>query len=217
MSDKTTEMVFILDKSGSMCGLEKDVIGGFNAMIEEQKAKEGKAFVSTVLFSGHSQVVHDRKSLDEIKPMTREDYMPHGATALLDAIGDAIKHIGNIHKYARKEDVPARTVFIITTDGYENASRRYNSDQIKALIRNQEEKYGWEFLFVADNIDAVETAETMGIRRERAANYSAQEDTVELFSALSETISEYRERGEIRKGWATVERDNSREKKDKSK
>ena len=143
LREGVTELVFILDKSGSMSGMEKDTIGGFNAMIEKQKVLDGKVYVSTVLFANSSQVLHDRKSLEEIEPLTEKDYQVGGCTALLDAIGRAIKHIRNIHKYARKEDVPTRTLFVITTDGMENASREYHSKQIKDMIRKQEEKYGY--------------------------------------------------------------------------
>lgn len=187
-----TELVFILDKSGSMSGMEKDTIGGFNAMIENQKALDGKVYVSTVLFSNFSEVLHDRKSLEEIAPLTEKEYQVGGCTALLDAIGGAIKHIGNIHKYARKEDVPIRTLFVITTDGMENASREYNSKQIKDMIRRQEVKYGWEFLFLAANIDAVETADSIGIRKEHAVNYVVEEDTVEMFEEVGDTIRMFR-------------------------
>ena len=192
MKNNVTEIVFILDKSGSMSGMEKDTIGGFNSMIEKQKDVEGKAFVSTVLFSNSSTVLHDRKPLEEIKPLTQEDYRAFGGTALLDAIGDAIKHIGNIHKYARKEDVPERTMFVITTDGEENASRKYTAQQIKDMISRQQEKYGWEFMFLAANIDAVETAETLGIREDRAVNYSVDQDTQALYEEVGATIRECR-------------------------
>ena len=196
-----TELVFILDKSGSMASLVGDTIGGFNTMIEKQKEKEGKVYVSTILFSNSSEILHDRKNLEEIEPLTREDYQPSGCTALLDAIGGAIKHIGKIHKYARKEDVPKHTMFVITTDGMENASKEYSSRQIKEMIRRQEKKYGWEFLFVAANIDAVETAENIGIRRERAANYSAERDTTRMYSLMADTIDEYRDTGRVMKEW----------------
>jgi len=192
VKNEVTELVFILDKSGSMEGMEKDTVGGFNAMIEKQKATEGKVYVSTVLFSNHSQVLHDRKSLEEIQPLTVADYEVGGCTALLDAIGGAIKHIANVHKYAREEDVPARTLFVITTDGMENASRRYSSRKIKEMIRKQEEEFGWEFLFLAANIDAVETAKSIGIKKERAVNYSVEEETGEMFEVLSDTICSYR-------------------------
>lgn len=198
MKNNVTELVFILDKSGSMAGMEKDTIGGFNAMIEKQKELEGEVYVSTILFSNFSQVLHDRKRLEEIAPLTEKDYRVGGCTALLDAIGGAIKHIGNIHKYARKEDVPARTLFVITTDGMENASREYHSKQIKDMILRQEEKYGWEFLFLAANIDAVETAGSIGIRKERAVNYVVEEDTVEMYEELSDNICAFRRETTVR-------------------
>jgi len=126
----TTELVFILDRSGSMSGLEKDTVGGFNSMISKQKTEDGEALVSTVLFDNKSVVIHDRLPLDDVPPMTEKEYFTRGCTALLDALGDAIHHIGNIHKYARREDVPEKTLFVITTDGFENASRRYDYDAI---------------------------------------------------------------------------------------
>ena len=171
MKKNLTEMVFILDRSGSMSGLEADTIGGFNSMIERQKKEEGEALVSTVLFSNDSRVIHDRVSLKEIEPMTGKQYFVGGCTALIDAIGGAIHHIGNVHKYAREEDRPEHTIFIITTDGMENASRRYTSDEVKAMVRRQKENYGWEFLFLGANIDAVETAARFGIAEDRAVNF----------------------------------------------
>ena len=154
-----TELVFILDRSGSMSGLERDTIGGFNSMIEKQKREEGEAVVSTVLFDSDSVVIHDRLPLSKVPCMTENECFTRGCTALLDALGGAIHHIGNVHKYARSEDVPEHTMFIITTDGMENASHTYSSQKVKEMIRRQEKKYGWEFIFVAANIDAVETAE----------------------------------------------------------
>jgi uncharacterized protein YegL len=171
MKKNLTEMVFILDKSGSMSGLEADTIGGFNSMIERQKKEEGEALVSTVLFSNESRVIHDRVDLGKIEPMTDRQYRVGGCTALIDAIGGAVHHIGNVHKYAREEDRPEHTIFIITTDGMENASHRYTSDQVKAMVKHQQEKYGWEFLFLGANIDAVETAARYGIAEDRAANF----------------------------------------------
>ena len=156
MKNGITELVFILDRSGSMAGLEGDTIGGFNAMLEQQKEQPGKCWVSTVLFDHESFVLHDRVPLEQVEPMTRGDYRVRGSTALLDAVGGAIRHIGNIHKYARPEDVPENTLFIITTDGMENASRHYESDTVRQMIRRQKELYGWEFIFLAANIDAVE-------------------------------------------------------------
>ena len=185
-----TEMVFILDRSGSMHGMEADTIGGFNATIEKQRKEEGRAYVSTLLFANTSAVLHDRVTLENIRPMTEEDYQVGGCTALFDAIGDAIHHIGNIHKYARPEDVPEHTVFVIMTDGMENASRRHTSNVIKNMIKQRTEEYGWEFIFLAANIDAVETAASIGIRRERAANYSQSRKGYERgYYAMSEAIS----------------------------
>ena len=193
MKNNITELVFILDRSGSMAGFEADTIGGFNATIEKQKKQDGKVYVSTVLFDNESKVIHDRVDISEIKPMTGEEYQVGGCTALLDAIGGAIHHIGNVHKYARAEDVPEHTIFIITTDGMENASYRYSSREIKEKIQRQTEKYGWEFIFLAANIDAVETAERIGIRRERAANYRQTKKGVEKsYFAMSEAITAVR-------------------------
>ena len=193
MKNNITELVFILDRSGSMAGFEADTIGGFNATIEKQKKQDGKVYVSTVLFDNESKVIHDRVDISEIKPMTCEEYQVGGCTALLDAIGGAIHHIGNVHKYARPEDVPEHTIFIITTDGMENASYRYSSREIKEKIQRQTEKYGWEFIFLAANIDAVETAERIGIRRERAANYRQTKKGVEKsYFAMSEAITAVR-------------------------
>lgn len=200
--NNVTELVFILDRSGSMSGLESDTIGGFNAMINKQKKEEGEAYVSTVLFDNTSQVLHDRVKLADVPLMTDKDYMVHGCTALLDAIGGAINHIGNIHKYARPEDVPAHTMFVITTDGQENASHRYNSDTVKAMIERQKAKYGWEFLFIGANIDAVETAAQFGISRNRAVNYHADsEGTQVLYETLSEPIRAMRSGEKISEAW----------------
>ena len=193
MKNGITELVFILDRSGSMAGLERDTIGGFNAMIERQKKLDGKVLVSTVLFDSDVEVLHDRKDLREIGAMTEREYSVGGCTALLDAIGGAIHHIGNVHKYARPEDVPEKTMFIITTDGMENASHSYSSGEIKEKIKRQTEKYGWEFIFLAANIDAVETAENIGIRRERAANYRQTKEGVgRSYYAMSEAITAVR-------------------------
>ncbi len=200
---ETTEMVFILDRSGSMAGLETDTIGGFNAMIEKQKKQPGKAYVSTVLFDTSTTVLHDRAELTTVKPMTADDYFAGGCTALLDAIGGAINHIGNIHKYARQEDVPAHTVFVITTDGMENASRRYNISDIKRMIERQKSKYGWEFLFIGANIDAVDTAESFGIGQSRAVNYHAdKKGTKVVYDAISAPLTAMRSTGRIDDNWS---------------
>ena len=189
MRKNLTELVFILDRSGSMCGLEADTIGGFNSMIEKQKREPGEALVSTVLFDHESTVLHDRVPLGCVTPMTARDYSVRGSTALLDAIGGAIHHIGNVHKYARPEDVPEHTLFVITTDGMENASHRYDADMVKHMIERQKTKYKWEFLFLGANIDAVETAGHFGIDADRAVNYhSDSEGTALNYEVLSETI-----------------------------
>ena len=168
-----TELVFILDRSGSMAGLESDTIGGFNSMIKKQQTQtEGNALVSTILFDHESIVLHDRIPLAEVKAMTEKDYEVRGTTALLDAVGDSIKHIRNIHKYAREEDRPQKTLFVITTDGMENASYKFNYRDIKKLISKQKEQ-GWEFIFLGANIDAVEVASHIGIDARRAVNYHA--------------------------------------------
>ena len=180
MKKNLTEIVFILDRSGSMSGLERDTIGGFNSMIEKQKKEAGEAVVSTVLFDNESVVIHDRLPLSKVPPMTEEEYFTRGCTALLDALGGAIHHIGNVHKYARKEDVPEKTMFIITTDGYENASRRYDYHKVRKMIERQKEKYGWEFLFLGANIDAAAEAKRFGISADRAVNYKCDEEGTAL-------------------------------------
>ena len=193
MKQNLTELVFILDRSGSMGGLEQDTIGGFNGMLRKQKAQPGQALVSTVLFDHESQVLHDRVSLDAVPEMTDRDYTVRGSTALLDAIGGAIDHIGTIHKYARPEDVPEHTLFIITTDGMENASHRYSADQVKQMIARQEKKYGWEFLFIGANIDAVQTAKRYGIGADRAVNYRHDAQGTQLvYEAVSDVVRHVR-------------------------
>ena len=185
-----TELVFILDRSGSMSGLEGDTIGGFNSVIEKQKRQSGKCLVTTVLFDSRVVTLHDRVELQDLRPMTREDYCVGGCTALLDALGGTIRHIASIHRYARPEDVPARTSFVIMTDGLENASRCFGSDEVKRMIRHEKEKYGWEFLFLAANIDAVETAERMGIQRDRAVNYHPDEKGIRMaYDAVDKVVS----------------------------
>ena len=202
MKKNLTEIVFILDRSGSMSGLEADTIGGFNSMIEKQRKADGEALVSTVLFDNMSEVIHDRVNIHDIKPMTDRDYTVRGCTALLDAIGGAIHHIGNVHKYARPEDVPEHTLFIITTDGMENASRFYSSDRVKQMIERQKAKYGWEFLFLGANIDAVETARHFGIGADRAVNYNSDSEGTQLnYEVLSEAISAVRSSAPLSADW----------------
>ncbi len=201
--NNVTELVFILDRSGSMAGLESDTIGGFNAMIEKQKKEDGECYVSTVLFDTYSEVLHDRIKLSEIKPMTDKEYTVRGCTALLDAIGGAIHHIGNVHKYARKEDVPAHTMFIITTDGMENASTKYDSNRVKQMIERQKEKYGWEFLFIGANIDAVETAKNFGIDENRAVNYNAdKKGTKIVYETVSKAVYSVRTDAPLGDSWS---------------
>lgn len=185
-----TEIVFILDSSGSMAGLISDTIGGFNAMIEEQKKQQGEVIVSTVIFNTASTVLHDRVKLCDVQPLTDKEYRVCGCTALYDAVGSAVHHIGNVHKYARNEDVPEKTLFVITTDGMENASRRYTHWQIKDMILRQQEKYGWEFIFLGANIDAAEAAGSMGIRADNAVNYNADSRGTEvLYASVSEAVT----------------------------
>ena len=208
MKKNCTELVFILDRSGSMAGLEADTIGGFNAMIEKQRKEEGECFVSTVLFSNESEVIHDRLALEKIPPMTDREYFVGGCTALLDAIGGAVKHVETIHRYAREEDVPEHTLFVITTDGMENASHRYSSHEVKKLIERKKTE-GWEFLFLAANIDAVETARKFGIEEDRAVNYHPdQAGTALNFEVVSEAVASVRASRPLKKSWkARIESD----------
>ena len=202
MKKNLTEMVFILDRSGSMAGLEADTIGGFNSMIERQRKAEGEALVSTVLFSYSSTVIHDRADLNRIEPMTDRQYFVGGGTALIDAIGGAIHHIGNVHKYAREEDVPEHTVFVIITDGMENSSHLYSSDQVKAMIERQKARYGWEFLFLGANIDAVETAAHFGIGRDRAVNFHNDAQGQALnYAEVGEAMCQLRANAPISASW----------------
>ena len=202
MKKNLTELVFILDRSGSMAGLEKDTIGGFNAMIEKQKAEEGEAYISTVLFDNYSEVIHDRVTLTAVPKLTEKEYYVRGCTALLDAVGGAIHHIGNVHKYAREEDRPEKTLFVITTDGMENASRRYSYEKVKEMITQQKEKYGWEFLFLGANIDAAKEAARFGIDADRAANYHADAMGTEvIYEAVCETVCDFRASRPMAAGW----------------
>ena len=202
MKKNLTELVFILDRSGSMAGLESDTIGGFNAMIEKQKNEPGEALVSTVLFDNETQVIHDRVDIQKISPMTEKEYYVRGCTALLDAVGSAIHHIGNVHKYAREEDRPEKVLFVITTDGMENASRRYTYERVKEQIRRQKEKYGWEFIFLGANIDATREAARFGIDADRAANYHADhKGTAVIYEAVNEAVCSVRACRPMSAGW----------------
>ena len=202
MKKNLTELVFILDRSGSMAGLENDTIGGFNAMIEKQRREPGEALISTVLFDNESEVIHDRIALERVPAMTRKEYYVRGCTALLDAVGSAIHHIGNVHKYAREEDRPEKTLFVITTDGMENASRRYTYDKVKRMIEKQKDKYGWEFLFLGANIDAAREAARFGIQADRAANYHADhQGTAVVYEAVSQTVCNFRASQPMATNW----------------
>ena len=190
MKKDLTEVVFILDKSGSMSGLESDTIGGFNSLIEKQKKEEGEALISVVLFNDESNVIYDRVPIAKVEPMNDKQYFVGGCTALLDAIGGAIHHIGNVHKYAREEDRPEKTLFIITTDGMENSSRKYTYDKVKKLVEKQKEKYGWEFLFLGANIDAIDVAGRFGIGADRAVNYECDiEGTRHNYECLGKMVT----------------------------
>ena len=194
MKKNLTEIVCILDKSGSMSGLESDTIGGYNAMLEKQRKEDGEAYISTILFSDYSEVIHDRAKIDKVSLITEKEYCVNGCTALLDAIGDAIKHIRNVHKYAREEDRPEKTLFIITTDGYENSSKKYSYEKIKKIIEHQKEKYGWEFMFLGANIDAIAEAKRFGINADMAVNFNCDKEGVATsYRVLAEAVSCVRE------------------------
>ena len=201
MKKNLTELVFILDESGSMFNLTDDTIGGFNSMIEKQKKEEGKALVTTYLFNGKTKMIHDRSDLEKIALMTRDDYRPNGCTALLDAVGEAVEHIEGIHKYAREEDIPEHTVFVITTDGMENASRKYSRPQIKELIEGKQ-KQGWEFIFMGANIDAVAEAGSLGIDSVHAVEYvSDVAGSAACYESMTCAISNLRASRPLSKEW----------------
>ena len=193
MKKGLTEIVFILDRSGSMGGLEKDTIGGYNSMIAKQKTEEGEAVISTVLFDNETEVLHDRVPLSKVEPITEKEYFVRGSTALLDAVGGAIHHIGNVHKYAREEDVPEKTLFIITTDGMENSSRQYTYDKVKKMVERQKEKYHWEFIFLGANMDAVSVANNFGVDRNHAVTYECDSAGTALnYKIMSKMVSRAR-------------------------
>lgn len=198
MKKDLTELVFILDMSGSMAHLTDDTVGGFNSVLKEHNDGKGEVLVTTYLFNNESKMIHDRLPIAEVPPMTCKDYSARGCTALLDALGQAIEHIVGIHRYARDEDIPEQTIFVITTDGMENASHKFSAEHIKAKIKHEQEKYGWEFIFLAANIDAVETAEAYGIDRSRAVNYLADgEGTQEVYASVSCAMRNVRECGSV--------------------
>lgn len=194
MKRNLTEIVFILDRSGSMSGLETDTIGGYNSLLEKQRYEKGEAIITTVLFDHQIEVLHNRKDIREVKPITHKEYFVRGSTALLDAVGSAIHNIGNAHKYAKKEDRPEKTLFVIITDGYENSSSEYTYKRVKDMITRQKEKYGWEFLFLGANIDVNAVADEFGIEREKTVTYECDSIGVELnFNVLSKAVSKIRQ------------------------
>lgn len=209
MKNNATELVFILDRSGSMYGLEGDTIGGFNSMLEKQKQIDSEAYVTTVLFDDEMETVYDRVPVQDVQPMTEKDYTVRGCTALLDAVGSTIEHINAIHKYARKEDVPQHTVFVITTDGMENASHRFSVDKVKKMIEHKKEKNNWEFLFLGANIDAVETAKTYGITKDRAVTFHSDPIGTRLnYEVVSDALAHIRDDEELELCWkAPIEED----------
>jgi uncharacterized protein YegL len=213
MNSSLTEIVFILDRSGSMSGLEKDTIGGFNSMMERQKNEEGEALVSTVLFDNISTVLHDRVKLEDVKPLTTKDYYVGGCTALLDAVGGAVHHISNVHRYIREEDRPAKTVFVITTDGMENASRKYSRAKVREMIEEKQTE-GWTFIFLGANIDAAVEAEGIGIGRENSVDYMTDREGTEIcYRSIGRVVSSVRRREAISRDWGEESRKYSERKK----
>lgn len=202
MNKNLTELVFILDRSGSMAGLEEDTIGGYNSYLKKQREEKGEAAVTTVLFDDQYDLIHDHADIRKVKPLSSKEYYAKGMTALLDAIGKAISHVGNRHKYAPDREVPAKTMVVIITDGYENASKEYTLPKVKAMIENQKKKYGWEFLFLGANIDAVSTAAGFGIMPDRAVTYRADnEGTRKNFDAINEVTCRVRCAQPIKSNW----------------
>ena len=202
MKKGLTELVFILDKSGSMGGLEKDTIGGYNSMLAKQKAVAGEALITTVLFDNNYELLHDRIDIRAVRPITEKEYSVGGTTALLDAIGKTIHKIGNVQKNTTEDYRAEKVIFVIITDGEENSSREYSSDRIKQMIEGQKSRYAWEFIFLGANIDAVETAGQFGIDPDRAQNYHADSEGIELnFNVLSEAMASFRETAVMPKDW----------------
>ena len=190
MKKNLTEIVFILDRSGSMSGLEADTIGGYNSMLSKQKTEEGEAIISTVLFDDQTEVLHDRKSITKVSEITDKEYYVRGSTALLDAVGGAIHHIGRVQKEMAEEDRPEKTLFIITTDGMENASRLYSYDKVKKMVEKKKKKHRWEFIFLGANIDAIEVAGRFGVAANRAVRYENDSVGTALnFDVMSKLVS----------------------------
>ena len=215
MKTNITELVFILDKSGSMSGLESDTIGGYNAMLKKQQQEQGEAIVTTVLFDDRYELLHDRINIKGISPITEKEYFVEGSTALLDAIGKTINKIGNVQKYTKEEQRADKVMMLITTDGMENASHEYSYEKIKGMVQRQKDRYGWEFIFLGANIDAVSTAAKFGINADRAANYNSDGEGTRLnYKVVSNTISELRASRPISKDWKEeIEQDYQRRSK----
>lgn len=202
MRENLTELVFILDRSGSMVGLESDTIGGFNAMLKEQQIGDGEAIITTVLFDDHIEILHDRLNIKGVAPITEKEYYVRGTTALLDAVGSSIKKIINVQRHTHDSEKAGKVLFIITTDGYENASREYTYDKIRSMIEYQKSKYGWEFIFLGANIDAIAEAEKFGIGRDRAAQFHNDNQGVELnYRTVSRATMSFRGRKSIPDDW----------------
>lgn len=202
MKKGLTELVFVIDMSGSMYDLTADTIGGFNSMLDKQKAVEGEAYVTTVLFNDDKKVLHDRVNIKDVKPMTENEYRAGGCTALNDALGSSIRHIAGIHKYARKEDIPEHTIFVITTDGMENASHKYSAARVKEMVEHEKSKYGWEFILLGANIDAIETAGNLGIDADRASNYVPDPmGTTLVFSSIDDAMLNMRMSRPVKAEW----------------
>lgn len=212
MKRNVTELVFILDKSGSMAGLEADTIGGYNAMLKKQQSAEGEAIVTTVLFNHDNELLHDRINIRGISPITEEDYEVGGTTALLDSIGFTIQKIVNVQKRTSEDERADKVLFVITTDGMENASREFTADKIKKMVLNQKEKYGWEFLFLGANIDAISTAARFGIDEDFAVDYHADQEGTQLnYEAVNEAVVNLRNGRKIDRSWKKgIERDYNR-------
>lgn len=201
MKQNLVEVVFIMDRSGSMYPLQQDSIGGFNAMLSKQQQEEGTAYVTTFLFNQRSEILHDRIDIKDVKPLTLNDYQVGGCTALYDCLGEAIKHIDMVHKYIKDDDKPEKVIFIITTDGYENASHKYRQKQIKKMIQDKTKK-GWEFIYLAANIDAASTADEIGIEESRTCNYHHDAFGVEnVYASVSEAIVQCRRSKKLSESW----------------
>jgi len=202
MNGNLTELVFILDRSGSMSGLEDDTIGGFNSLLNKQKKVEGECVITTVLFDNMYELLHDRLNLKGVEPITDKEYFTRGSTALLDAIGMTVKKIDNAQKHTIEQERAEKVMFVIITDGYENASREYDYNKIRQMVEHQEKCHGWEFIFLGANIDAIGTAEKFGVRTSRAANYHADRKGTQLnYEAVSDAVSYCRKVGSLNENW----------------